>query len=216
MGAKAAGVSAPRGLGAELQWEGKEPTLEQAVCSPPRHLQHPCERAASQPLVLPALIFHPFMFVPGSEPGPGAMEMDKVPSPPSRRLSCMRNLVHQLTVTGGAGLQVRGATPRGGGFPTWDPGPLLLQAASSQRPPSTRPAQVVDQPCMELDGPGVPGRPLILLRSALMAASWGLLDPFSGPVTLKHLASISVDPSASPSIRCRAETQRGRPERTDG
>ena len=25
VGAKAAGVSAPRGLGAELQWEGKEP-----------------------------------------------------------------------------------------------------------------------------------------------------------------------------------------------
>lgn len=195
---------------------GRSPTLEQAVCSPPRRLRHPCEPAASQTLVLPALIFYPFMFVPGSEPGPGAMEMDEVPSPPSRRLSCIRNLVHQPKVTGRAGLQVRGVTSRGGRFPTWDSGPLLLQAASSQQPLSIHPAQVVDQPCLELDDPGVPGQPLILFRSVLMAASWGLLDPFSGLPALKHLASISVHPSTPPSIWCRAETQRGRPERTDG
>lgn len=109
----------------------------------------------------------------------------------------------------------QGSYPQGRGVPTWDSGPLL-QAASSQRPLSTHPAQVVDQPCLELDDPGIPGQPLILFRSVLTAASWGHLDPFSGLPALKNLASISVDPNTSPRIWCRVETPRGRPERTDG
>ena len=88
--------------------------------------------------------------------------------------------------------------PQGRGVSHLGLWPSASQAASSQQPLSTHPAQVVDQPCLELDDPGVPGQPLILLRSVLMAASWGLLDPFSGLPALKHLASISWTPVPRP------------------
>ena len=64
---------------------GEGAHIGRGVCSPLRRLQHPCEHAASQQLVLPSLIFYPLTLVPCSEPGPGAMEIDEAPFPPSRR-----------------------------------------------------------------------------------------------------------------------------------
>nr|CAI9704909.1 unnamed protein product [Rangifer tarandus platyrhynchus] len=72
--------------------------------------------------------------------------MDKVPSPPSRRLSCMRNLVHQLTVTGGAGLQERSLPGVGGGRRQFEgeAGARVSQPAglcSKRQPRSRRPGR---------------------------------------------------------------------------
>lgn len=126
--------------------------------------------------------------------------------------------------SGAEGMPKSGELPPRG-LLTWDPGPLLLQAASSkQELKTTHPAQggwptpkSVTQICHS--GPLVPwilAHHVILFSYVRIVASWGHFDPLFGLPALKHLAYISMDPNTWTSICCRVEAQCGCPEWTDG